>query len=263
MCCPSDALPCLDSSYVPKGTVETHDGQEFYLAPVNPPDSPWTPTSAVVICADVYGWNGGHTRAIADTLAGRGYLVVVPKLLTPTFEGGTDGDAMGPDAEFNMDWIKQFPWPVQKPKLEATMTFVRGKGVTKIAVMGFCYGGHPACWASSECSGMGPDVVAGVVFHPSMQLEQYAYGGDYLALVKSVQAPFCILTSSSDMDHFAEDGKFGEALRASGKGSECFYKLYKDMTHGWVSRGDLSDEKVVRDVNAAMQDAITFLEKYL
>ena len=37
------------------------------------------PTSAVIVVGDVWGWNGGRIRAIADTLAGDGYAVVVPK----------------------------------------------------------------------------------------------------------------------------------------------------------------------------------------
>merc|ERR1719343_1072546 len=85
-------------------------------------------------------------------------------------------------------WIKQFPWKVQKPKVDAVLDYIRAQGVTKIAVFGFCYGGHPACWASSE----NDDILCGVVFHPSMQLEQFAFGGDFQKLIRSVQAPFFI-----------------------------------------------------------------------
>ena len=35
------------------------------------------------------------------------------------------------------------------------------------------------------------------------------------------------------------------------------------MSHGWSCRGDLSDEKVKRDVEAVMKDAIGYFDKYL
>lgn len=75
-------------------------------------------------------------RAWADSIAASGYLVVVPKLLTPCMDGGTDGDALSPDSKFDMEWIKQFPWPTQKPKVDAALAFLRSKGATKIGVIG-------------------------------------------------------------------------------------------------------------------------------
>ena len=61
------------------------------------------PSAALLLCPDVWGWNGGRMRAIADSLAKEGYAVAVPKLLTPASNGGTDGDALSPTCEFSMD----------------------------------------------------------------------------------------------------------------------------------------------------------------
>ena len=130
----------------------------------------------------VWGWNGGRVRAIADGLSEQGYKVAVGKFLAPALDGGTDGDALPPDGDFSMDWIKQFPWETQRPKVEAALGFLKAEGCSKIGVLGFCYGGHPACWAST----VEPSVVCGVVLHPSMQLEGFAFGGDTAALLKSV-----------------------------------------------------------------------------
>ena len=48
---------------------------------------------SIILVADIFGWNGGRTRLIADWLANTGkYYVVVAKLLVPSFRGGTDGD---------------------------------------------------------------------------------------------------------------------------------------------------------------------------
>lgn len=41
---------------------------------------------------DVWGWDSGRIRALADFCAEKGYFTVIPKLSTPPLEGGTDGD---------------------------------------------------------------------------------------------------------------------------------------------------------------------------
>jgi len=253
-CCPPGSLPYLAATYEATGTVVTENGCDFYITSKSP-----EPKSAIILCPDIWGWNGGRIRAVADHFA-NSYLVVIPKLLNPVFEGGTDGDAMSPSSAFNMDWIKQFPWTVQKPKLDTALKLCKDKGIAKIAVLGFCYGGHPASWASSE----NPDlIVCGAVFHPSMQLETFAFGGNMLDLMKTVKCPFLIAPAGGDLPMFAEDGEFGEALKSSVKGGECVWKVYAEMTHGWSCRGDIADEKIKRDCEAVMKDTTEFFAKYL
>ena len=253
-CCPPGSTPYLDAAYTAKGTVESLGAVELYLSPL-----PATPTKALLLCPDVWGWNGGRIRAIADALAGEGYVVAVPKLLTPCMGEGTDGDALPPDGAFDMEWIKGFPWPTQKPKVDAALAFLRTKGVAKIGVMGFCYGGHPACYASSE----NDDVVAGVVCHPSMQLETFAFGGDVKALLASVRCPFLLAPAGNDLDSWGEDGDFCQAFKASAHGAAFEFKPFPDMSHGWSCRGDVADEKVKRDVDAVMADTKAFFAKYM
>jgi len=238
------------------GNVIAIDGDvEVYQAQVK-----GSPSAAVIVCPDVWGWNGGRTRAIADSLSDAGYVVVVPKLLSPPKDGGTDGDALAPTAAFDMEWIMQFPWEVQKPKLAAVVEHLKQQGISKVGMLGFCYGGHPAMWASAEW----PDVVScGIVCHPSIQLEG-AFGGDFAALVKSAKAPFLIAPAGGDLPMYAPDGsEFATALAASAKGAECVIKPYPDMAHGWMTRGDVSDEAVARDVELMMEDIFSFLAKYL
>jgi dienelactone hydrolase len=245
----------LEATYTGTGSIITEGGVDFYIS-----KSIESPTSAVLLLPDIWGWNGGRIRAIADYWAKQGYMAIIPKLLTPVFEGGTDGDAMSPTSVFNMDWMKLFPWSVQKPKVDTALKLCKDKGIVKIAVLGFCYGGHPASWASSE----NPDlIVCGAVFHPSMQLETYAFGGNMLDLMKGVKCPFLIAPAGGDLPMFAEDGEFGEALKSSAKGSACIWKVYEEMSHGWSVRGDIADEKIKRDCEAVMKEATEFFAKYL
>jgi len=215
-----------------------------------------------------------------------GYLVVVPKMLTPALDGGCDGDALPAGGAFDAEWLKQFPWPVQQPKVEAALEYLKGKGAAKIGVVGFCYGGHPACWLSATHA----EIVCGAVLHPSMQLEEKLFGGSTEALLKSVKCPFFLAPAGNDLPLWAESGPLGAALKASSRGDECVFTEYPEsasilasacpgtpspphalelrlcslatVKHGWSVRGDLADPAVARDVAAVLGEVSAFLSKH-
>ncbi len=86
-CCPPNAEKYLAATYETIGKVCClSNGHEFYST--GPTDS----RKAVILIPDVYGWNGGRTRKIADWFGEAGYNTAVPKLMVPPLEGGTDGD---------------------------------------------------------------------------------------------------------------------------------------------------------------------------
>jgi dienelactone hydrolase len=86
-CCPPNAHKYLAPDYKHVGNILTlEDGTEIYRT--GDPSS----KKAVLLIPDIYGWNGGRTRNIADFLAENGYYTVIPKLLIPPVDGGTDGD---------------------------------------------------------------------------------------------------------------------------------------------------------------------------
>ncbi|KAL1515353.1 hypothetical protein AB1Y20_001983 [Prymnesium parvum] len=252
-CCPEGSLPYLASDYSAKGTCVSAGAVDLYEAPVH-----GSPEHALILFSDIFGWNGSRLRSIADAFAMQGYLVVVPKMLTPALDGGCDGDALPAGGAFDAEWLKQFPWPVQQPKVEAALEYLKGKGAAKIGVVGFCYGGHPACWLSATHA----EIVCGAVLHPSMQLEEKLFGGSTEALLKSVKCPFFLAPAGNDLPLWAESGPLGAALKASSRGDECVFTEYPEMKHGWSVRGDLADPAVARDVAAVLGEVSAFLSKH-
>ncbi len=78
-CCPPNAHGYLASSNDHKGTkIIISDGVEVYLTGNLGPSG-----RAILICPDIWGWDSGRIRNIADHFAEAGYLVVVPKILQP------------------------------------------------------------------------------------------------------------------------------------------------------------------------------------
>merc|ERR1712203_487225 len=72
--------------------------------------------------------------------------------------------------------------------------------------------------------GENPDLITcGVVFHPSMGLEQFAFGGSLPGLMKSIKCPFMFAPASGDLPMFAEDGEFGAAVKESAKGGASIW----------------------------------------
>ena len=70
-CCPVGSLPYLAATYAAKGEVVKLDAVELYHAPVS-----GQPKAGILICPDVWGWNGGRVRAIADGLAEQGLSLI-------------------------------------------------------------------------------------------------------------------------------------------------------------------------------------------
>ena len=89
-CCPPSALPYLAAKPATKGSKKAVDGVEFY-------ETGAQSKAAVILFPDVWGWDSGRTRALADAFAEQGYRTYVPKVLQPAHEGGTDGDGLPPD----------------------------------------------------------------------------------------------------------------------------------------------------------------------
>ncbi len=78
---PPNAHGYLASSRDHKGTkITVSGGTELYST-----GALGSSGRAILICPDIWGWDSGRLRNIADHLADAGYLVVVPKILQPAW----------------------------------------------------------------------------------------------------------------------------------------------------------------------------------
>lgn len=101
----------------------------------------------LLVLPDIYGWNGGRIRNIADAFSSKGYFCVIPKLLVPCLDGGdgTDGDGFPPDFDLKergedfKPYMVQFPYAVLVPKVLRGLSLLGAQ--ERIGVIGFCWGG--------------------------------------------------------------------------------------------------------------------------
>lgn len=192
---------------------------------------------------------------IADYFAATGMVVVVPKILCPPLHGGVDGDGVGPSAprEEYPPWMRSFAWQDLRNKIASYIAFLRSMGVTKICMVGFCWGS----WVVFKATADFPDISAVAAVHPSLQVEE-AFGGSVEALAKRVHVPTLVLPAGNDPDIYRAGGVVVDALR-SNNAKSAWSDDFKDMVHGWVPRGDIADPNVSAKVRQAMERVADFL----
>jgi carboxymethylenebutenolidase len=139
---------------VPKRTIEdamieltAGDGHKFSAYRADPAGEP---KGAVVVLQEVFGVNE-HIRAIADSLAAKGYVAIAPSL----FDSVRTGVELGYDeagvAE-GISLMQQIDQAGALSEIQASVDAVKSAG--KVAVVGYCWGGSLAYAASNRVSGL-------------------------------------------------------------------------------------------------------------
>ena len=280
-CCPPGSWPMLvkeatDDIFEPKGEVamvKTADGKDlkiYYVAPA-------TPKYCIIVLQDVYSIRLFHSKstslgripAICDALAGEGFAVVLPDIfgdnpIDLAFQPPQEGENWTSQNLFAIDgvpgWFGKNTYESHEGELIACKEFLKGKQLDNLPVgaLGFCFG----TWLMTKT------VVAGsfpfqamVGCHPATIIESAIHGGDEAELLEAAQpkAPILFLCAGNDSDVFHENKPGRQALEKSGGG----VIEYPDMVHGWVSRGDTSDEKVKKNMEKAMSEAVEFFKNKL
>ena len=252
-CCPPDSTPYLAPDYEVKGRdTATPEGYVCYLS------SPSSESSlGLLLIPDIYGYHGGRTMSIADYFAASGMTVLVPKLLTPPLHGGIDGDGVGPAAsrEEYLPWMKTLVWEEMRPKMASFLGHLKSSGVEKVSLLGFCWGS----WAVFRTAAEFPGISAAAAVHPSVQVEEMAFGGSVEALSRQVHVPTLVLPAGNDPDMYRAGGVVVEALKANNPQSS-WNDDFRDMVHGWVPRGDVSDANTAAKVKLAMEQVADFFK---
>lgn len=256
VCCPPESYPYLASDYAFKGTDgTTEQGFPYYTVG----DST---SQALIMIPDVWGYHGGRTRALADYYAANGFTVIVASVAYPALEGGVDGEGLPPSFDFTtrggdfMPWISQVTWDNIQPRIQAIVTLLQNKGISRIAINGFCWGG----WVVLKSLIAFPIISTAVIAHPTIHLEEYAYGGNNVTLASSVEAPVLLQPAGGDPDLYREGGAIFEALKANHEATTTT-EDYKTMVHGWMPRGDMADPTVEAKIKECLAQTLAFIQK--
>ncbi|PWA46983.1 alpha/Beta hydrolase fold protein [Artemisia annua] len=231
-CCENP--PTFGSSTGEIGRIEEIGGLKSYIA--GSLDS----KLAVVLIADIFGYEAPKLRQVADKVAAAGFYVVVPDFFY--------GDPWLPEKPL-ASWLPNHQ-PDDKgcEDTRKVVADLKSKGASAVGVAGFCWGGM----VISKLPPYG-EIEAAVILHP---------GPLSADDINATKVPTAFFGAEFD-EHAPPDQlkKFGELLSA--KSVDNFVKIYPGVAHGWSTRYEDDDEHVVKQAMEAHSDMLNWLTKYL
>jgi len=226
---------------------------------------PQNPKRVLVVFSDVYGIESSSHKAVCDVLQeklGDETAVWMPDM----FRGKPIVGAWGlPDIVTSTFITVSVLWAcftnMKDTKLEMDFKEVIGPALPtdKVACLGFCYGG----WVAGRCmASEGFPAKVGIGIHPSWAIET-VFGRKEKDLATAIgKAPFLFMPASND------ELKVGNPVvemlaKARGIEQEKVAIEFPDMVHGWVPRGDSTDEKVMEAQVKATTLAADFVKEHV
>ena len=244
--CPPGSWPALkaESDYRPVGSKSMLGDLPIYTVG-SPGDS------AVLVFADVFGPNTGRHSAVADQLASEGYFVVMPDHMR--------GAAMGEGDPAFLQRYTNYPAIFGPDLNDKVLPYLKQNGVSKIAAIGFCSG----AWVAARASVAGVPLLCAAGCHPSLRLEGMATdtSDDEVGLIEKVKCPMLFANAGDDPDNIKQNGAVSTKLMQ--RFPTSVVRDFPAQTHGFVVRGDVTDDSVARGVREAMTLCTDFIGSHM
>ncbi|KAJ3379733.1 hypothetical protein HDU84_006444 [Entophlyctis sp. JEL0112] len=251
-CCPPTALPPAPAVGGESGSIQVHNNTTLFVVP--PKNAPQGSAVGIVNVPDIYGFDSGRTKSNAERLGALGFAVAIVDVTK-------DGAWVKDDLSNFGAWLKENDLPsVVIPRVQSAVDFLKTSfGVSKIVLVGYCYGG----WVGASFS-VSPDpaVVGNVSFHPSWRLENMLKGdGAVEKLTEKITVPQLLLAAKDDPDFVRENGSVINILKSKPAPISALSSArnFDAVNHGWVNRGDLSKPEVKEAEEAAWSEALAFI----
>ncbi|KAF5738606.1 hypothetical protein HS088_TW13G01507 [Tripterygium wilfordii] len=198
---------------------------------------------AVILVADVFGYEAPKLRKLADKVAAAGFYVLVPDY----FHG--DPLVLENTQRPWQDWIKDHStvkaFEETKPLIEA----LKGKGISAIGAAGFCWGAKVVVdLAKTQL------IQAAVLLHPSFVDEDD---------IKGVEVPMAILGAEFDERWPPELLRKFEVILNAKSGVDSYVKIFFKAAHGWTVRYNSDNEEEVKSAEEAHQNMLDWFAKYV
>lgn len=244
-CCPPGshgAPPAFDAK--PDGIFLSvgKDTPCYYVAPSN------ASNKAMILFPDIWGLKSRIVK-ISDWLAQQASCHV---LVCDCFRGETKDD--------HADMKKWFLSVPYEPNIASDVTacvdyLEKEKQVASFGAMGFCWGN----WAIGKtCQFQAVPWKVAVCPHPSFKVENMFGGGD-IEVMQSIACPVLMMPAGNDPPYLRPNSEEFKAMPHKLSKSVPF----EEMKHGWTTRGDMTDPKMKRDVEAALQETLKFIKQHL
>jgi len=209
----------------------------------------------LLVNPEVFGIKSGDLAEFCDYFADNGFFVVLPD-----WHSGDFFKSFPSEMSVFVEWAKKWTWD----KLQATadkvvLPIFAKAGVKKIACAGFCYG----TWVSSKLASKGL-VHCVLNFHPSHTHLAGMHSEDPQKLIEASKATAVLqFPAGNDPDATKPGGSEEKFFKQKLGDKNVLFKEFKEMAHGWASRGDASKTGVREAQTEAWQLAYTFVCSHL
>ncbi|KAL7123914.1 hypothetical protein ABFS83_14G014000 [Erythranthe nasuta] len=223
----------MSSDYCEKGKVQQFGGLDCYISGHS------HSKTAIILITDVFGFAPSHSREIADKVAAAGYYTVVPDF----FRGDpyVQGKPFAP-------WVKKHAPEKGIKDAIPIIKALKARGITKIGVAGFCWGGKVAADLSKR-----PYVEATVLLHPTYTTTQDIQGD---------KVPISILGGELDDLCKPELVKEFKNILKSKREVDSFVKIFPGVAHGWTLRYN-NTEFAIKKAEESHSDMLHWFDMHL
>ena len=227
----------------PRGTIAKINGVNTY---VTLPRGRFQRNTAVVLLTDVFGLPLVENRLLVDQWADAGFATYAPDYL--------NGDAITETGDFPT-WILRHGEAQTTPPLLAVLRGLRGRGVTKLAVTGYCFGGLYTIRLAQNNT-----ITVGSMSHPSL----LTIPDDFELLLQRSHVPI-------EINNAEEDGTLTPALAREidevlGGGAYRPGYVRREFTgvgHGFAVSADPADPVQVAAKQGAFDTTLKFFRAHL
>eukprot|EP00929_Paragymnodinium_shiwhaense_P079352 TRINITY_DN41302_c0_g1_i1.p1 TRINITY_DN41302_c0_g1~~TRINITY_DN41302_c0_g1_i1.p1 ORF type:complete len:309 (-),score=67.33 TRINITY_DN41302_c0_g1_i1:117-1043(-) len=273
-CCPGQSAGFLpqDVNYACKGKMQDLKGVQAYVVGNKS-------SKAVVMVHDVFGVHSGRHKQLADEIAKRGFLVVVPDFFEST-GGGLFGKEV-PGFGMPLGMMLKFLWMLMSGKMkgftskhpwdpdckriwmQAVAPWLKEQGCTSAGLVSFCWGAYVAMHAAGVQPVVLP-VTANVLFHPSFHGAAAHFKEDQEAIIKAAaKAPTAVYSTSMEPKSWQPGGQASLWMQDANPKGVVEWVQEKQM-HGFMTRGDMKkDLQLAEDIQRCTEEAVAFLERHV
>ncbi|XP_069814409.1 carboxymethylenebutenolidase homolog [Dendropsophus ebraccatus] len=202
---------------------------------------------AVIVVQDIFGWQLPNTRFIADLLASQGYVTICPDF----FVGQ---EAWNPSNDWNTfnDWLQTRQATKVDREAEVVFNYLKKEcHVTKIGVVGFCWGGIVTHHLMLKY----PELKAGVSFYGIIRATEDRY--------QLLHPTLFIFAENDPIIPLEQVTSLEEKLKEHAT-VEFKVKVFSNQTHGFAHRKneDINPEDKPY-IEEARKDMIDWLKKFI
>lgn len=243
----------LNRNYNPQGTIQSlSEGLQFYS--VGSPDS----GRGVLIISDLFGWDSGHIRKIADYIAHQGFYVMIPGLLTLSGHRNVFPDLF--DFSKLGEYMRTLTFDsVLKPRIQSMVRYCESVGVNKLSILSYSWGSWVTARALADPE-LGEKFTCAAVVHPDIGVEETVFGGNAAELMSHVMKPMLIMPTKDCANEYRMGGAYVEPLKHRLKTSEVMD--FPELSHGFFPRGTLSSTENCQAINRATTRSIDFFNQH-